>query len=390
MEKISMEYSTKMKMLEEKIKEIGAMGGNIEEYQKLFFSIKEKTQLVLQRHSLEEQDFIYENSILECNTLYNSLSSIYPFYSKIYNKYQRLKNRMFHLRKEQIQSTGIELIMLLQEIAKKKDVLFLENSIVEDISSLLYECMQLEVCYDGTIMLFSLVKKEDTIFLFFETILKREIEKEAFEIQEFNEEFMYSLGEKKAKALKVEYMEKLHSYEKLKRKNNAHEKSATVLKIKNIRKRKYKIWFQQLKYGLFGFLCLAVVNLSGFGIVSKTQEDLVILEEQEEKDFFSVMGDFASNHPLFCSGIIGFDLLTLYIFYKKMHSGSLGSEFLELQKLSYEMEKALVLEEKEKRKMQERLVEWQAELIKKYEFFPDNIKKDPELLSRMRLLKNKE
>jgi len=388
MKKISIEYSTKMKMLEEKIKEIGAMGGNIEEYQKLFSSIKEKTQLVLQQHSLEEQDFIYENSILECNALYNSLSSIYPFYSKIYNKYKKIKNRMFHLRKEQIQSTGIELIMLLQEIAKKKDVLFLENSIVEDISSLLYECMQLEVCYDGTITLFSLAKKEDTIFLFIETILKREIGKEAFEIQEFNEEFMYSLGEKKAKILKAEYIEQIHSYEKLKEKNNLHKKTETVLKMKNIRKRKYKIWFQQFKYSFFGFFCLAIVNLSSVGIVLNTQEDIVILEEDEEKNSISFLENFVQTYPLFCSGMVTFDLFIVYFLYKRMQTGSLGSELVELQKVYHEMEKALCLEEKERRKLQEHLMEWKLELVKKYELLPDSIKK--EVFNRVRVLKNKE
>jgi len=112
------------------------------------------------------------------------------------------------------------------------------------------------------------------------------------------------------------------------------------------------------------------------------------IQSRFEKNSISFLENFVQTYPLFCSGMVTFDLFIVYFLYKRMQTGSLGSELVELQKVYHEMEKALCLEEKERRKLQEHLMEWKLELVKKYELLPDRIKK--EVFNRVRVLKNKE
>ena len=313
----------------------------------------------------------------KCNSF---LASCYSFYLKIFHKYEKIKNRMKNLREEQIRSTGIELMDLLVLLKENESPCFSSNKMEEDISILLYDCMLLEICYKGTSTFFNQIQNSKFSFAFLENLIKNDLNKEDFVVQDLDEDILSFLGEKKIVTIKEKYISQLHSYEALNREYE-QENRTTFFKIKEVKKRRNKICLQQGKKWFFTLFFLGVVNLSVIKGAFAINEEKEMLQEQLQED-----EGFLLSHHFFFSSLLFCDLLVLYIFNRKMKSGSLGKDRKEIEKIVQDLELSWEREEKERKYLYYRLAESHRELVDTYERLPKSIKDDNELILRMHSL----
>lgn len=360
---LSNEYNAKLKIVKENMQKLNAIGVIVDK------------NILNDRRSVEDLEEV--NHLFLCN---------YHFYIKIFNKCQRIKNRMQHFRKEQIQSTGIELLNLLLSLNNLEKTFLLNEKIVKELSILFYDCMKLEICYEGTHILFDLLVANP--FVSIEELIKKDMNKDDFVIQnDLNEKVMFFLGEKKAISLKENYMLQMSLYENLNKEYDEQEKKETSLKIKSVKKSRNKVWLQQWKRRIFGLFCLGIVNLGIVSVSFETEKnnERVIEESTESIELYSIESFLLSHHFLL-SEILIFDLLVAYMFNRKIRFGPLGKNREIFQKSLDELEQLREVEGKERKKIYERLVEYRLDLIQMYEMMPESIKEDNELNRKVHLL----
>ncbi len=347
-----------------------------------------KSNIQLYMEYFDAIDITVNETVVEANLeknekLMDLLRTNYSFYLKVFNKTKKIKNRMISLYEAQIHSTGIELIDLLTCLHKAENPVFLTQKIVDDLSTMLYECMLLEICYKKTHFLFDVVKKSKIPFSSIEKKIKEDLFLENIKndfsiLKDLDEELLMFLGNRKMRQLKENYLLQVHLYDSLNRDYLKQEDKEIIFKIKDVKKKKNRIKLQQWKRFLFGLFCLGIVNLGLFNLFLDVGKDGEFSKEKniEYENFTLLQEDNLLSHNFFFSGTVIFDLFSIYIIHLKMKTEPFEKDNEEIEKTLCELECALEREINQKKQQRNHLIERKEQLDNDFQRLPLSIQEE--------------
>lgn len=292
---LSIVYNAKVKEIDDNILQLSSIGVNTENFTIMLKEVTNNTRMEIKKHSvnfgkMELLTQIYDNAIRKLDSINASILEEYNFYFKLYCRYEELKTRVESISKEEILSIGKEVYEILNEVKKRISTIAEEESLVENLYSLLYQCIKLESCLLGSTFLLDYAKVDESDVSYISGFIKKEIaEKNSFEISKkvqeidqngledenyLDKDLLLLLSSELFGKMKSSFCKELEVYEETESKivEMQEKENEMILKIKEIKKSIKKINLKRMLKKTFTYLSLGMAGIGMLASIRKAED----------------------------------------------------------------------------------------------------------------------